>query len=97
MRTPDLRYYVSPFCNSYLSGQKNVSRNTIISYATTFKQFLQFCEETKMIKAEWLTLNLIDEDPITEFYNAKRPLNTLNYKTPDQFEMIHESKKEIMD
>ena len=29
-----------------------------------------------------------------EFYNTQRPHSTLNYKTPDQFETIYESKKE---
>ena len=28
-----------------------------------------------------------------EFYNTQRPHSTLNYKTPDQFETIYESKK----
>lgn len=28
-----------------------------------------------------------------EFYNTQRPYSTLNYKTPDQFEAIHEGKK----
>ena len=28
-----------------------------------------------------------------EFYNTQRPHNTLNYKTPDQFEAIHEGKR----
>lgn len=37
MKTPDFSYYVSQFFNSYFSGQKNVSKNTVISYATTFK------------------------------------------------------------
>ena len=35
MRKPDLAYYVSRFFESYLSGQKNVSENTVISYAKT--------------------------------------------------------------
>lgn len=29
-----------------------------------------------------------------EFYNTQRPHSTLNYKTPDQFDTIYESKKE---
>jgi putative transposase len=28
-----------------------------------------------------------------EFYNTQRPHSTLNYKTPDQFEEIHEGKR----
>ena len=33
-------------------------------------------------------------DTYIEFYNTQRPHSTLNYKTPDQFEAIHENKKE---
>lgn len=34
-------------------------------------------------------------DAYIEFYNAQRPHSTLNYKTPDQFETIYESKKGV--
>ena len=30
-----------------------------------------------------------------EFFNTQRPHSTLNYKTPEQFEIIHENRKEI--
>lgn len=33
-------------------------------------------------------------DTYIEFYNTQRPHSTLNYKTPDQFEAIHQNKKE---
>lgn len=33
-------------------------------------------------------------DTYIEFYNTQRPHSTLNYKTPDQFEAIHEGAKE---
>ena len=36
-------------------------------------------------------------DAYIEFYNTRRPHSTLNYKTPDQFEMIHEGKKNATD
>ena len=32
-------------------------------------------------------------DTYIEFHNTRRPHSTLNYKTPDQFEALHESKK----
>ena len=32
-------------------------------------------------------------DNYIEFYNTQRPHSTLNYKTPDQFETLHESMK----
>lgn len=36
-------------------------------------------------------------DSYIEFYNTQRPHSTLNYKTPDQFKAIHESKRESAD
>lgn len=32
-------------------------------------------------------------DDYVEFYNIQRPHSTFNYKTPAQFEAIHESQK----
>lgn len=84
MKTPDFSYYVSQFFNSYLSGQKNVSKNTIISYATTFKQFLIFCEEVKRIKTERLTLNLIDEELIADFLNWLEEARNVSLTTRNQ-------------
>ncbi len=84
MKTPDLSYYVSQFFNSYLSGQKNVSKNTIISYATTFKQFITFCEEVKRIKAERLTLNHIDEELIADFLNWLEGTRNVSLTTRNQ-------------
>lgn len=84
MRAPDFSYYVSQFFSSYLSGQKNVSKNTITSYAAAFKQFLIFCEEVKQIKAERLTLNLIDEKLITDFLNWLEETRNVSMTTRNQ-------------
>lgn len=84
MKTPDFPYYVSKFFNSYLSGQKNVSKNTIVSYAATFKQFLIFCEEVKLIKAERLTLKLIDEELIADFLNWLEETRNVSLTTRNQ-------------
>lgn len=84
MKTPDFPCYVSKFFNSYLSGQKNASKNTIISYAATFKQFLIFCEEVKWIKTERLALNLIDEELIADFLNWLEETRNVSLTTRNQ-------------
>ena len=67
MKKPDLPYYVSRFFESYLSGQKNVSENTIVSYATTLKQLNVFFEDVKSIKTKRLRLEDMDAETIEEF------------------------------
>ncbi len=84
MKTPDLPYFISRFFNSYLSGQKNVSQNTIISYATTFKQFFLFCEETKHLKVEWLTLELINENLVADFLDWLEKTRNVSLTTRNQ-------------
>lgn len=84
MKTPDLPYFISKFFNSYLSGQKNMSRNTVISYATTFKQFFLFCEEAKRLKVERLTLNHINENLITDFLDWLEKSRNVSMTTRNQ-------------
>ena len=47
-------------------------------YRTIYKSERQFCESV---------------DNYIHFYNAERPHSTLNYKTPDRFELLYEEKK----
>lgn len=44
----------------------------------------QYKSETQFVKSI---------ENYVEFYNNRRPHRTLNYKTPDQFEAMHESKR----
>lgn len=67
MQKTDLPYYVTNFFAIYLPGQKNLSKNTIASYAVTFKLFFTFCEDKKSIPPERLKLSMLNESMITEF------------------------------
>ena len=67
MQKTDLPYYVTNFFTMYLPGQKNLSKNTIASYAVTFKLFFTFCKDKKDIQPERLKLSMINEALITEF------------------------------
>lgn len=67
MQKTDLPYYVTNFFTVYLPGQKNLSKNTIASYAVTFKLFFTFCRDNKDIQPERLKLPMINEALVTEF------------------------------
>lgn len=69
MKKVDFPYYLTSYLAKYLPGEKNVSPNTIESYAVTFKLFLTFCEQEKKIKPERLSLSYIIHDLILEFLN----------------------------
>lgn len=47
-------------------------------YRTIYKSERQFCESV---------------DSYIRFYNTERPHSTLNYKTPDKFELLYEEKR----
>ena len=67
MKKPDFPYYLTSFLGKYLPGQKNVSRNTIESYAVTFKPFFFFCESEKNLKTEKITIHTITCQLILEY------------------------------
>lgn len=66
-KTNDFSFYLSLFLSKYLPGQKNLSTNTIASYRDTFKLLLVFCDETKGLKPQNITLNLLTKQIATEF------------------------------
>jgi len=41
----DFAWYLSRFLTAYLTGEKNLSTNTIAVYRDTFRLFLLFCEQ----------------------------------------------------
>lgn len=69
MQKTDLPYYVTNFFTVYLPGQKNLSKNTIASYAVTFKLFFTFCRDKKEIQPEKLKLSMINDALITDYLN----------------------------
>jgi len=67
MKKADFPYYLTSFLGKYLPGQRNLSSNTIESYATTFKLFLIYCEDERKVKPERLKLSFITRDVIIGF------------------------------
>lgn len=67
MKPTDFAEHLTAFFQSYLTSQKNVSKNTIYSYRDTFKLFLRYCQEAKRIPAERLNLAMFTNDLIIGF------------------------------
>lgn len=84
MKKADFPYYLTSFLGKYLPGQKNVSPNTIESYATTFKLFLIFCEDEKQMKPERLKLNLITHGLVIEFLDWIEKVRKCSISTRNQ-------------
>jgi len=67
METTNFAKYLSNFLTKYLTGERNVSPNTILSYKDTFVQFLNFMRECKSIEVQKLTLECITKDVVIDF------------------------------
>ena len=65
----EFQYYVTKFLTSYLSSQRNLSPNTISSYADTLRLILIWFENEKNITADRITLEDITKANITSFLN----------------------------
>lgn len=63
----EFQYYLSRFLTFYMAGQRNLSSNTVSSYADTFKLLLTFFENVKDIKADRIQLNDLTRDNMVEF------------------------------
>jgi len=58
---------VTKYLTEYLSGQKNLSRNTILSYRNTFSLLLVFMNHMKLIPPEKMEFNKLSAQCIQEF------------------------------
>ena len=63
----DFAYYITQFFEKYLAGEKNLSKHTVEAYSTTFKLFLSFCEQSKSLAPERLSLSDITRNVIIDF------------------------------
>lgn len=67
MKPTDFAKHLTEFLSVYLPSQKNVSKNTIQSYRDTFKLLIKYCQETKNIQAERITLDILSSELLTGF------------------------------
>ncbi len=69
MNPTNFAKYLTDFLSTYLSGQKNVSKNTIYAYRDTFKLLLKYCQEVKGIMIERISMDLLTTELIKDFLN----------------------------
>ena len=67
MKPTDFSYYLSDFLTAYLSGQRNLSSNTIKSYRDTFVFLLEYIQETHQVSPEKVTIAQVDKPMIEGF------------------------------
>lgn len=67
MKPTEFARYLTEFFTTYLSGQKNVSKNTIFAYRDTFKLLLRYCQDVKSIPPEHITMETLTSGLITDF------------------------------
>lgn len=67
MKPTDFAKHLTEFLSVYLPSQKNVSKNTVYSYRDTFKLLIKYCQETKNISVERITLAILSSELITGF------------------------------
>lgn len=63
----EFQYYLTRFLTEYMAGQRNLSQNTISSYAYTFKLLLNFFSAEKNIRSDKITLDKLTKDNIIGF------------------------------
>lgn len=69
MKPTNFAKYLTDFLTIYLSGQKNVSRNTVLAYRDAFKLLLRYCKDIRNIPAERITMDTLSTELITGFLN----------------------------
>lgn len=65
----EFQYHLSRYLTAYLSGERNLSPNTISSYADTFKLLLMYFEEVRGIHPEDIRMKDITKEAIADFLN----------------------------
>ncbi len=67
MNPTDFARYLTAFFTTYLSAQKNVSKNTVYAYRDTFKLLLNYCRDVKGIAIENISFTVLTAQMITQF------------------------------
>jgi integrase/recombinase XerD len=84
MKPTDFAKYLTEFLTVYLPSQKNVSKNTIQSYRDTFKLLIKYCQETKNIRAERITLDILSSELLIGFLEWLEKVRKCSISTRNQ-------------
>ncbi len=71
-------YLLNQFLINYCKEQRNLSDNTIHSYASTFKFLIKYCIENKNMKIGDIDFNVINNSLIIEFLDFVETKNSIN-------------------
>ncbi len=63
----DFARYLSRFLTNYLSGEKNLSTNTVAVYRDTFRLFLLFCEQKMEVTPNRITISLLTKELVIDY------------------------------
>jgi integrase/recombinase XerD len=67
MKNHDFSHYLTQYLSKYLTGQRGVSTNTVMSYRDTFSLFLKYCRDEAGIKPERLGFKTFSRKLIENF------------------------------
>lgn len=84
MKPTDFAKHLTEFLSVYLLSQRNVSKNTIQSYRDTFKLLIKYCQETKSIPAEKITLDILTSGLLTDFLEWLETVRQCSISTRNQ-------------
>jgi len=63
----EFAYLLTRYLSEYLPGQKNLSRNTILSYNQTFSMFFSFLRNEKGVPIEKIEIKTIENESLSDF------------------------------
>lgn len=69
MKPTNFAKYLTDFFTIYLSGKRNVSKNTILAYRDTFKLLLKYSQEYKGVSIERISMDTLSAELISDFLN----------------------------
>jgi len=69
MKNNDFAKYLTSFFTEYLACERGASHNTIRSYSNTFVLFLNYMDEMKHVKAEYISVGHLKRKTVLDFLN----------------------------